>query len=653
MLLKELTMTDFRQYMGEQKVVFSTDPEKNVTLLLGKNTSGKTTFVQAFRWILYDNSDFVGSGKNSKMILNDNVRRSMRAGDERLVKASLRLEHQGREYLITRELKYISKISGDASAPYGSILRIQSEVGDGEWRQVSMNVDSILPNDLAEYFFFDGEKIASSTNKSNVEQSINTIMGLTPLKAMIDHINPQSSSSVYSKFESRRVDDPSGNIAPLKRKLEIAKKSLESCEDREKIETTRLEIRDNAYKEALKAFSDIENIAKRKEELDATNKKIETKEKQLEVATQDLLKSFTPMMMEYYTNHLANQLLPLLQEYNVIDKGIPDITANTIKFLLERGKCACGCDLTANEEYKQALEELLSYVPPESIGSQIGQLNKDLGYFVSSNDKARFFSGRNKDYNEINADLEELATTKSKLLHEIGNQGSDAEKIKENYVRCESELKETRDELTRIGSQKLHWSKEIKTNQDQIDEFSKYSGVNEELDKELMYVRALYKKALYEYESGSKEILQKMREVLQEVFKKMYHGNRDITLSDDYKISLTAEGSTLDASKGLETVKNFAFITTLLKVASERVKENTELSAEPYPLVMDAVFSNTDEKHIRNICDELPAMAEQAILAIMDKDWNVAKSSLVDNVGKAYRINKISESETHIEEVML
>lgn len=168
-----------------------------------------------------------------------------------------------------------------------------------------------------------------------------------------------------------------------------------------------------------------------------------------------------------------------------------------------------------------------------------------------------------------------------------------------------------------------------------------------------MYVRALYKKALYEYESGSKEILQKMREVLQEVFKKMYHGNRDITLSDDYKISLTAEGSTLDASKGLETVKNFAFITTLLKVASERVKENTELSAEPYPLVMDAVFSNTDEKHIRNICDELPAMAEQAILAIMDKDWNVAKSSLVDNVGKAYRINKISESETHIEEVML
>ena len=63
MLLKELTMTDFRQYLGEQKVIFSTDSNKNVTLLLGKNTSGKTTFVQAFRWILYDDSDFVGFWK--------------------------------------------------------------------------------------------------------------------------------------------------------------------------------------------------------------------------------------------------------------------------------------------------------------------------------------------------------------------------------------------------------------------------------------------------------------------------------------------------------------------------------------------------------------------------------------------------------------
>ncbi len=65
MLLKELNLSDFRQYIGEQKIVFSTDQEKNITLLLGKNTSGKTTFVQAFRWILYDDSNFTGTKKTT------------------------------------------------------------------------------------------------------------------------------------------------------------------------------------------------------------------------------------------------------------------------------------------------------------------------------------------------------------------------------------------------------------------------------------------------------------------------------------------------------------------------------------------------------------------------------------------------------------
>ena len=68
---------------------------------------------------------------------------------------------------------------------------------------------------------------------------------------------------------------------------------------------------------------------------------------------------------------------------------------------------------------------------------------------------------------------------------------------------------------------------------------------------------------------------------------------------------------------------------------------------------MDAVFSNTDEKHILNICSQLPSMSEQAVLALMDKDWQFAKDTLSEHVGKAYRIDKISESYSKITEVSL
>ena len=52
MLIKKLILHNFRQYIGTQEIEFSTDSERNVTVLIGVNTSGKTTLVRAFEWIL-------------------------------------------------------------------------------------------------------------------------------------------------------------------------------------------------------------------------------------------------------------------------------------------------------------------------------------------------------------------------------------------------------------------------------------------------------------------------------------------------------------------------------------------------------------------------------------------------------------------------
>lgn len=58
MLLKSLKLKDFRQFKGEQYVSFANDPERNVTIIMGENGSGKTSFAQAFRWCLYGETDF-------------------------------------------------------------------------------------------------------------------------------------------------------------------------------------------------------------------------------------------------------------------------------------------------------------------------------------------------------------------------------------------------------------------------------------------------------------------------------------------------------------------------------------------------------------------------------------------------------------------
>ena len=58
MLIKKLELENFRQYIGNQTIEFSTEREKNVTVLIGVNTSGKTTLVRAFEWVLYGTNEF-------------------------------------------------------------------------------------------------------------------------------------------------------------------------------------------------------------------------------------------------------------------------------------------------------------------------------------------------------------------------------------------------------------------------------------------------------------------------------------------------------------------------------------------------------------------------------------------------------------------
>ena len=75
MIINRLEMYNFRQYIGHQSVDFSTDPDKNVTVLIGINTSGKTTIVRAFEWCLYGKNGF-----EDPVLLNSEVRANMNVG---------------------------------------------------------------------------------------------------------------------------------------------------------------------------------------------------------------------------------------------------------------------------------------------------------------------------------------------------------------------------------------------------------------------------------------------------------------------------------------------------------------------------------------------------------------------------------------------
>ena len=53
MRFESIALHNFMRYKGENRIEFSCEEGKNVTVILGDNTVGKTTVAQAFRWCLY------------------------------------------------------------------------------------------------------------------------------------------------------------------------------------------------------------------------------------------------------------------------------------------------------------------------------------------------------------------------------------------------------------------------------------------------------------------------------------------------------------------------------------------------------------------------------------------------------------------------
>lgn len=93
MLLQSIKLVNFRQFLNEEIAFASGKDGKNVTIILGENGTGKTTFAQAFFWCLYGETEF-----SDKMILNRLVANKLLSGQSAKVSVELVLQHGENTY---------------------------------------------------------------------------------------------------------------------------------------------------------------------------------------------------------------------------------------------------------------------------------------------------------------------------------------------------------------------------------------------------------------------------------------------------------------------------------------------------------------------------------------------------------------------------
>ena len=102
MLIKSIELFNFRQFKDKVKIEFACDKEKNVTVVMGDNGTGKTTLAQAFLWVLYGYTDF-----KEKRVLNKVAQEEALPNDEITTRVDLNIELDGIDCKITRKQVFI------------------------------------------------------------------------------------------------------------------------------------------------------------------------------------------------------------------------------------------------------------------------------------------------------------------------------------------------------------------------------------------------------------------------------------------------------------------------------------------------------------------------------------------------------------------
>lgn len=189
MLIKSLKMQNFRQFKGITAVDFSCDPEQNVTIILGDNTFGKTTLLQAFNWCFYETVMF---DNNPDFLLNLEVANGMNNGDTETVSVEICVIHNGVDYVISRSQTYScanDKVTGMKKAQ----VKVSYKQEDGQMESVRATevqkvIENILPYDLSTYFFFDTERVRSISTRKDVADAVKGLLGLSIMDTAIKHI---------------------------------------------------------------------------------------------------------------------------------------------------------------------------------------------------------------------------------------------------------------------------------------------------------------------------------------------------------------------------------------------------------------------------------------------------------------------------------
>lgn len=670
MIIKNIMLKNFRQYI-DTTIEFATDADKNITVVMGDNGTGKTTLAQAFQWALYGETRF-----QIQEVINRIVREQMTMGQSKTVSVSIEIFYNEKNYTIKRSVTYKKnaqmKLEGTNHKFTISTIDENGELHYFDEGKKNYMIKQFLPKDLSRFFFFDGERIEEmskeiqSGKSDDFREAVYSLVGLRATQNAMGHLkNTGNKMSVtkYYKNEIEKNNKSANAMADYNRKIEelqedIDEKSKAAKEKREKLTKCKDEIAQ--CQKTIYSETPVMELKRQYEQLE--REIINLKQKREQVIGKEFLQEFSKGFYAFCARPLVEEAEAGIKEEGAGEKCIPDLTQRMIYHLIqERKTCLCGTPLIEHTKEYAQLTGLLDYAQPKTIGMQINDYrSKEEDIRKQENTFMADMQRKMKYILDIEAQIvgkEQEAGDKMELL---GNT-SKGEAAKAKKKMLEAEYEKLHDGLVLVETAvKIR----VQEKERQETEKAKLVLTNENSVRNanyLAYAEKLYEKLRDNYSKNENKYRILLEARMNGIFKTIYDGNIQISIDPKYRINVNIQE---EFASHDEVEKNtaqgyaliFAFISAIIDLAKDKINHNAveeddmiDVEKEGYPLVMDAPLSAFDKTRIKSICTEIPKIADQVIIFIKDTDGDVAEEYMSSKIGKRYMVRKVDESSLHSE----
>jgi DNA sulfur modification protein DndD len=652
MILKKLVLDNFRQYLGRQEIVFASQKQKNVTIIHGENGFGKTCFLNALLWGFYGSDGLTKDLPKPEHIIPDTVREQSTDPSADISTIEISFKHGDREFTLARSISLAQERAskGQNTDLNLAIRHLDGQTTNCDGREAQKIIDSILPRDLRELVFFNGERIDHLAMEDSAEKVRDSVRGLLGLKLIDQSIADLMSNNVRGKLKEDLKKNTDAETSQLLEK----QTTLETAIAEKKGLLTACRSNQSALAEKMSAINAKLEANREARELQQRRATRESELTERQKALQDLEKRLGDLLAaDGYTLFCSD----LIQRGKSIthklraEGRIPARVMNDfIHDLLKAETCICGTCLPKDSEIWKMVEEQLTKAGDPEFNRAVGDLDKAIGVIEGSINRTREsitrLVGERTDLIErishIREDLEEikeaLGSKDDEEVHKLEAQREKEELRRHDLLREEGSLAK---EIETSEAELKSLSAEIQTKQQKGEEGKKAQRRLQRLEETV----ALLEEIL---QIESEDLRNELGKEVERIFRKISLHDYRLDLTDDFtlRLSKSVPGSSglvqvdVATSTGQRQVMSLVFIASLVALAQRRNEIPTilkDLHGGDYPLVMDSPFGQLGDEFRAAIAKHVPALAPQAIVLVSTSQY---KGDVEHELGESSRVGK-------------